>query len=150
VGSRAISVVVGAIVLLAAPCSVTSLELLAASQSQADRQARSSEPLVIQGRITAIEGTVVTVKLPNGFPAREGGHAQFVTAGPVFRVDMSHARVLLPDGKQNDKQPLAVGDYVVIVLTPPESGPGQPGTVGATYSASIVERVVQGNKVTSH
>jgi hypothetical protein len=136
--------------LFAALYSVTGREVRADSQSQVERQPASSEPLVIQGRITGIQGTLVTVKVPDGYPGGGGGHAQFVTAGPIFRVDVSRARVLLPDGKQTDKLPLAVGDHVLMVLTGPDSSSAEPGKVSPTYSASIVERVVQDDKVFTH
>lgn len=125
----------------------TGREVRAATQ---DRPPVSTEPLVIQGRITEIQGTLVTVKLPAGYPGGKGVHAQVVTAGAVLRVDVSHARVLLPDGKQTDKVPLAVGDRVLMVLTGPNSGSARPGSVSLTYSASIVERVVQGDRVITH
>jgi hypothetical protein len=132
--------------LLATMCGVMGREFRADSQTQVHR----SEPLVIQGRITGIQGALVTVKTPDGFPGGPGGHAQFVTAGPIFRVDVSRARVLLPDGKQIDKLPLAVGDRVLMVLTGPDLGSAEPGSVSLTYSASIVERVVQGDKIITH
>jgi hypothetical protein len=130
--------------------SVTGRSVRADSQNQVDRQPASSEPLVIQGRITRMQGAVVTVKIPDGYPGGPGGHAQFVIAGASFRVDVSRARVLLPDGKQTDKLPLAIGDRVLIVLTGPDSGSAEPGSVSPTYSASIVERVVQGDKIITH
>jgi len=117
-------------------------EVPAESQNQLDRQPTPVESLVIQGRITGIHGTIVTVKLPDGYPGGRGGHAQFVTAGSVFSVDVSHARVLLPDGKQTDKLPLAIGDRVLMVLTGPDAG--------SKYSASIVERVEPGDKIITH
>ena len=130
--------------------SVMGRAVRADSQNQVDRQPASPEPLVIQGRITGIQGAVVTVKTPDGYPGGPGGHAQFVIAGPTFRVDVSRARVLLPDGKETDKLPLAVGDRVLMVLTVPESRSPEPSIVSRTYSASIVERVVQGDKITTH
>jgi len=148
--SREIYVLLGATMLFTALYSVTGLAVRADSQNQVDRQPASPEPLVIQGRITGIQGAVVTLKTPDGYPGGPGGHAQFVIAGPTFRVDVSRARVLLPDGKQTDKLPLAVGDRVLMVLTVPESRSPEPGTVSRTYSASIVERVVQGDKLTTH
>jgi len=105
---------------------------------------------VIQGRITALQGTLVTVKLPDGYPGGPGAHAQFVTRGPSFRVDISHARVLLPDGSQTDKLPLALGDRVVMVLKRPDSTSAGSGSPSLTYSASIVERVVPGDRVITH
>jgi hypothetical protein len=124
--------------------------ILSESQSQLDRQPAPVELLVIQGRVTGIHGTIVTVKLPDGYPGGRGGHAQFVTAGSVFSVDVSHARVLLPDGKQADKLPLAIGDRVLMVLTGPDAGSAEPGSVRPKYSASIVERVEPGDKIITH
>ena len=147
---RRICILLRAFMLLTAFYSVTGREVQANSQNQVDRQAGSTGPLVIQGRITGIQGTVVTVKVPNGYPAEKGGHAQFVTAGPIFRVDISNARVLLPDGKQTDKLPLVIGDRVLMVLTGGKSDSAEPSSVSPTYSASIVERVVEGDKVTTH
>jgi len=148
--SREIYALLGAIVLLTALFSVTGRGVRADSQNQVDRQPASPEPLVIQGRITAIQGTLVTVKVPDGYPGGGGGHAQFVTAGPSFRADVSRARVLLPDGKQTDKLPLAVGDRVLMVMTGLDSRSAEPGKVSPTYSASIVERVVQHDKMITH
>ena len=136
--------------LLAGLYGLTDHGVRASSQNQVDRQPASSQPLVIQGRITGIQGSIVTVKVPNGYPGEKGGHAQFLTAGPIFRVDVSHARVLLPDGKQTDNLPLAIGDQVLMVLTGSDAGSAETGSVSPTYSASIVERVVQGDKITTH
>jgi len=146
---RTIRLLLGEIMLLAGLYSVMGYEARASSQNQADRHP-SSQSLVIQGHITGIQGTLVTVKVPNGYPGKKGGHAQFVMAGPVFRVDVSHARVLLPDGKQTDNQPLAIGDRVLMVLTGPDAGSAETGSVSPTYSASIVERVVSGDKIITH
>jgi hypothetical protein len=147
---RKIRLLLGGIMLLTGLYSVMGYEARARSQNQSERQPASSQSLVIQGHITGIQGALVTVKGPNGYPGEKGGHAQFVTAGPVFKVDVSHARVLLPDGKQTDHQPLAIGDRVLMVLTGPDAGSAETGGVSATYSASIVERVIQGDKIITH
>ena len=146
---RKIRLLLGGTMLLASLYSVMGYEAQASSQNLADRQPASSKSLVIQGHITGIQGTLVTVKVPDAYPGEKGGHAQFVTAGPVFRVDVSHARVLLPDGKQTDKLPLVIGDRVLMVLTGGKSG-SEPSGASPMYSASIVERVAQGDKVTTH
>jgi len=99
---------------------------------------------VIQGRITAIDGNLLTVKTPDGFPGGPGIHAQFVTRGPEFRVDISAGRVLQPDGKQEDRQPLQAGERVVVVLT--QAGEAS----GATVAAAVVERVSTSDRVTTH
>jgi hypothetical protein len=125
------------------------------SQTQMNRQPVASEPLVIQGRITAIQGALVTLKAPDGYPGGPGVHAQVVTAGPTFKVDVSHARVLLPDGKQADRQPLAVGDRVLMVLRGPEDSEspaplGKLANVNRTYFASTIERIVYSDKIVTH
>src|SRR5580658_7070885 len=99
---------------------------------------------LIQGRITAIDGSVVTVKCPDGFPGGPGIHAQFVMRGPEFRVDISASKILLPDGKEDDKQPLAVGERVVAVLQDASEA------AGATVAAAIVERVSTSDRVVTH
>ena len=70
----------------------------AQSQTKVQQPSAASEPLVIQGRITGIQGDLVTVKTPDGYPGGPGAHALFVSAGPTFKVDVSRCRVLLPDG----------------------------------------------------
>jgi len=132
-------------------------EVRADSQTPVSRQHVSSDPLVIviQGGITAIQGTLVTVKVPDGYPGGPGVHAQVVIAGPTFKVDVSHARVSLPDGKQADTQPLAVGDRVLMVLRggPDSEGPaplGKPANVNRTYFASTIERIVYSDKIVTH
>lgn len=144
--SRKGSEVVLATMLLTALFS-TACARARASQLRAEQQPTSS---VIQGRITEIQGSLVMVKTPDGYPGGPGVHAQFVTAGPTFRIDVSGARLLLPDGRRADKVPLAVGDHVVAVLTGPNSGSPLPGSASQTYSASIVERVVKGDKIVTH
>jgi len=146
---RKIYAALAAVMLLMGLGSVKGREVRADSQTQP----ASSEPLVIQGRITGIQGALVTVKTPDGYPGGPGVHAQFVIAGPTFKVDTSRARVLLPDGKQSDKLPLVVGDRVLMVLSGPDPGsppPGSPGNVNQTYFASIIERIVQSDRITTH
>jgi hypothetical protein len=122
------------------------------SQPNGDRQPAASEVTVIQGRITAIQAALITLKMPDDYPGAPGGHPQFVTAGPTCRVDVSRARFLLSDGTRADKKPLAVGDRVLVVLSGPVSLQPLPGnpTVGPPYLASIVERVVQSDKILTH
>ena len=123
------------------------------SRTQGQGQSWSSGPRVIQGRITGIVSPFVTVKTPDGFPGGPGIHPQFVVAGPSFKVDVSHARVLSADGKQVDPRPLAVGDRVLMVL--PGGGaespaPNGPGNVSPTYSASTIERIACSDKAITH
>jgi hypothetical protein len=128
-------------------------EVRANGQGQLPGPSVSSESLVIQGRITGMEGVLTTVKTPDGYPGGPGGHAQFVTVGPSFRVDISRARVLLPDGRQTDKSPLTVGDRVLMVLSTPDSAssaPAGPTNANPIYFASTIERVVQSDKIVNH
>jgi hypothetical protein len=151
--SRKIYPLLAAAMFLTALGSVKGRAVQADSQTQVQREPASSEPLVIQGRITGIQGALVTVKTPDGYPGGPGVHAQFVIAGPTFKVDVSRARVLLPDGKQPDKLPLAVGDRVLMVLSRPDSEsavPGSPPNVSQTYFASIIERIALSDKIITH
>jgi hypothetical protein len=151
--SRKIYAPLAASLLLMVLGSVKGREVPANSQTQVYRQPVSSDPLVIQGRITTIQGALVTVKTPDGYPGGPGIHAQFVTAGPTFKADVSRARVLLPDGKQADTLPLAVGDRVLMVLSRPDSGspaPASPANVNQTYFASTIERIVLSDKIVTH
>jgi hypothetical protein len=147
--SRKVSELLVATMLLAALFS-TACARARASQLRVEQPPTSSVPLVIQGRITEIQGSLATVKTPDGYPGGPGVHAQFVTAGPTFRIDVSGARLLLPDGRQADKVPLAVGDRVVAVLTGPNSGSPLRGGARQTYFASVVERVIKGDKIVTH
>jgi hypothetical protein len=151
--SRKIYALLAGSLLLMVVGSVKGREGQADSQTQAHRQPVSSEPLVIQGRITAMQGAIVTVKTPDGYPGGPGIHAHVVIAGPTFKVDVSGARVVLPDGKQTDTLPLAVGDRVLMVLGQPDSGsptPGGPANVNQTYFASTIEHVVYSDKIITH
>ncbi len=152
--SRKTHPLLAAIMLLTVLGSVKGREVRADSQTQMKRQpASSSETFVIQGRVTAIQGAVLTVKTPDGYPGGPGVHAQFVIAGPTFRVDISRARVLLPDGKQADKLPLRVGDRVLMVLGGPDSessAPRSPQKASQTYFASIIERIAPSDKIITH
>ena len=118
----------------------------AASEHRAD--GKSAALLVIQGRVTEIQDTQVKVKTPDGMPGGPGIHAMYVTSGPTFEVDISHARVLLPDGKHADKAPLAVGEHVVMVLEKLRTKAQNNET--PAYSASVIERVAAGDSIVTH
>ena len=151
--TRKIGALLAAATLLTALGGTEGRGMQADSQPRTNRQPAPSEPLVIQGRITGIQGGLVTVKIPDGYPGGPGGHAQFVTAGPTYRVDVSRARVLLPDGKQTDERLLAVGDRVVMVVSGPEPESPVPGSrpkVSPMYYASVIERVLQSDRIVTH
>ena len=139
--------------LLMVLCGVKAQGGSAGSQKQAQPKPEASALLVIQGRITSINGALVTVKTPDAYPGGgPGSHAQFVLRGATFQVDVSRARVLLPDGRGTDSGPLAVGDRVLMVLTAPDSrpiAPNVPVNVNQTYFATIVERIAV-DKVITH
>jgi hypothetical protein len=146
--------------LLAALMLLSVLSLLKTREARADSQKQehqapvSSDSLVIQGTVIAIEGALVTVKSPNAYPGGPGVHAQFVTAGPTFKADIARARILLPDGKQVDAQPLAVGDRVLMVVRGPDSEApvplGKIANVNRSYVASTIERIVCSDKIVTH
>lgn len=151
--SRSIYALLAATIFLSALSSMMGHEARANPQAQTQPEPAPSEPLVMQGRIAAIEGAIVTVKTPDGYPGGPGGHPEIVLAGPTFKADVSHARVLLPDGRRADTQPLAVGDRVLIVLSSSDSGPPAPNNfvnINRIYTASLVERLVVGDKVITH
>jgi hypothetical protein len=120
------------------------------AKTQTVSEARPAEFRLVQGRITEISGSVVTLKMPDGYPGATGPHPQFVTAGPTLKVDVSHARFLLPDGEQPDKVPLSVGDRVVMIVSAHGSQATTERHATTTYSASIIERVAQSDKMVTH
>lgn len=66
--------------------------------------------LVVQGKVTSIRGTIVTVKTPNirTSPA-------VIIAGPTFSVDISNATFQSASGKTITPTPtLIVGDSVIV------------------------------------
>ena len=128
-------------------------EIRAESSEHAHRTPASCTTLLIQGRIVAFEGSIVTVKTPDTYPGSGPGiHAQFVKLGSSFRLDISAAHILLPDGAQPDRQPLAVGNHVVAVLCgrPSNTVRPNPSTFHITYHATIIERTEAGEKVITH
>jgi hypothetical protein len=122
--------------------------------SAARHERCSSVSLVIQGRITALDGNTLTIKPPDAYPGGEGGvHAHFVVAALPIRVDISHARILFADGKQEDKRAFAIGEQVVVLLTSPPSGPPSPGTIANRKQVSVacvIERIEAGDKIITH
>jgi hypothetical protein len=110
----------------------------------------TSEPMVVQGRITAINGAVVRLKTPDGYPGTAGPHPQFVTAGPTLTVDVSRARVLLPDGKQPDQAPLVVGDRILMVVNRSDTQSSSSAHTTPIYVASIIERLALSDKTVTH
>jgi hypothetical protein len=155
-GNRRIYAAWAATALVATLLSSTSLGVQATAQSpdkgNAHPEASCEGAFVIQGRITKIEGGVVTVKTPDVNPPVQQGRPLYVVAGSKFRVDVSSARTLMPDGKTIDKQPLAAHEHVLMVLsgTAPEPGPGNPGSAGQIYSASVIERLTQSDVIELH
>lgn len=65
--------------------------------------------LVIQGKVTAIQGTLITVKTPDIKTT-----PTVVIAGPTFNVDTTDATFQTPSGKSMTPKPvLIVGDSIV-------------------------------------
>jgi hypothetical protein len=139
-----------ALILLAAFCAANAQK----HGSVARHDHCSLVPLVIQGRITAVDGDTLTMKPPDSYPGGEGGvHAHFVVAALPIRVDISHARILLADGKQEDTRAFTVGAQVVVVLTSSPSGPPSPengANPNQLSTACVIERIESGDKIVTH
>jgi hypothetical protein len=151
-GTRIIVALASAAVFVGANGSIEPRKIRADSQNDSQGQRCFPELLVIQGRIMQVNGALVTVKTPDMYPSRSGVHPQFVLAGIVFTIDMSHARVLLHDGRRPDAVPLATGDHVLMVLSGPDLALPPPNRLNREkpYSACIVERIVASDKVIGH
>jgi hypothetical protein len=92
----------------------------------------------------------------NGFGRGTGREEQrhsnmgTVVAGPTFKVDVSRARILLPDGRQADTRPVGVGDRLVILLNQPRSESPVRGSASQIYIASTTERIANSDKIVTH
>lgn len=145
----------GLVLLLASVC-VAFAQRVPAAPKQAKTTSEQCVPLVIQGRITAVSGNVITLKTPDDYPGTGGIHSQAVGLGPTYRADVSHGHVLLPDGRRPDTRPLAVGEYVLVVLKIGSSSPsaapsfGRQGTTEQMYSAMIIERLAGAERFIGH
>lgn len=140
-----------AMTLLAVLGNARGLESQISGKDQVHSKTDCAELRVIQGRITTTQGDLVTVKTPDRYPGGTGTHALFVIAGGSFKVNISHARVLFPDGEQADKQPLLIGDSVLMVLSGSDSASSVgPRSVNQTYFASTIERIVQRDGAAVH
>ncbi len=113
------------------------------------RAGEAAALILVQGRVTEVHDTMITVKTPDGAPGGEGIHPMYVTSGPTFQVDVSRARFTLPDGKQLDTKPLSVGEHVVMALAKPKLTARNRDTI-QTYLASVVERVAPGDSIVTH
>lgn len=103
---------------------------------------------VIQGKVTKIQGNIVTVKTPDYGPYCPPGQAclAIIYAGPTFKVDISRAIFQSPSGRRQSPRPkLKVNDSVVVagqlgvapvVTIPSTSIPPQP------FIAQIVSKKV--------
>lgn len=97
--------------------------------------------LVIQGKVTAIRGTVVTVKTPDTRTS-----PAVIIAGPTFSVDISGATFQSASGKSITPPPaLVVGDAVAIAgrqgATPASAVP-TPAGPNKLIIAEVVAKIV--------
>lgn len=102
-----------------------------------------AEPLlVIQGKVIAIRGTVVTVKTPNiqTSPA-------VIIAGPAFSVDISKATFQSASGKSIEPTPtLIIGDSIIVAGTKgetPVSAIPTPAGPNKLILAEVVAKIVE-------
>lgn len=122
--SKSSSVLAGVILVAGSVVPITSI-----AQTVVDPAVTDATPiiekaplLVIQGRVIAIRGTIVTVKTPNirTSPA-------VILAGSAFSVDISNATFQSASGKTITPDPtLIIGDSVIVA-----------GTQGATPLSAI-------------
>jgi hypothetical protein len=104
--------------------------------------------LVIQGRVTNIQGNIVTVKTPDVPPFCPPGRVcpLIIQVGPTFSVDISRATFQSPSGtRQSPKPKLTLNDSVVVAgklgISPPMVFPS-PGIPPKSFIAQVVSKLV--------
>jgi hypothetical protein len=136
--SKSSTILAGAIVL----AGTVVLPLTAISQTVVPVAVTETAPLlVIQGKITAITGSLVTVKTPDTRTS-----PAVIIAGPTFSVDISSATFQLASGKTLTPPPiLVVGNSVIVagrqgalpaIVTPTPAGPNK------LIIAEVVSKIV--------
>jgi hypothetical protein len=101
--SKGSSVLAGALFLAGTTVSLSAL-------SQVTVPAPVAPLLLIQGKVTAVQGTLLTVKTPDTRTS-----PAVIIAGPTFNVDISGATFQTASGKAMTPQPiLVIGDSVVV------------------------------------
>lgn len=140
--SKSSSVLAGAILVAGS----VALPLTSIAQSVVDPLvtppvAETAPLLVIQGKVIAIRGTIVTVKTPNiqASPA-------LIIAGPAFSVDISKATFQSASGKLITPTPtLIIGDSIIVAGTKGETPvPAIPTPAGSNklILAEVVAKIV--------
>ena len=101
-------------------------------------------PMLIQGRVTAVEGDVVAVKTPDHGPGLSHGpgiHSMLIALGKTYSVNIATAAYEAWDGTTMPGLKLKVGDSVVMVLKPSTDRTALLTDRSApnTYVASLIE-----------
>ena len=101
-------------------------------------------PLLIQGRITAVDGDVVAVKTPDHGPGLSHGpgiHSMLIALGKTYSVNIATAAFEAWDGTTMPGIKLKVGDSVVMMLKPSIDPAAllTDKSVPNTYVASLIE-----------
>ena len=123
-----LSAALGAMTLLAVPFYVSAQR----GRAVPGRIQTLTPYFLLKGDITAIEGSLATVKTADYGPGLTGGpgiHSHAILLGKSYLVDLSNARFQATDGTGVTRQPLLVGDKVIMLVT---SKPGPPVQVGNT------------------
>ena len=102
---------------------------------------------LLEGEVSAIDGSLSTVKTANYGPGLNHGpgfHSQAIVLGKTYLVDIARSRFQATDGTPVASQGLSIGDRVVMLVN---SKPGPPVQVGNTtmfrYAAMEVIRNAQ-------
>ncbi len=87
---------------------------------------------LLEGEVSAVSGSLATVKTANYGPGMSHGpgiHSQAILLGKSYLVDLSRARFQATDGTPVTAQRLAAGDRVVMLVN---SKPSSPHQIGST------------------
>lgn len=87
---------------------------------------------LLKGEVTAVDGSLATVKTVDYGPGLSGGpgiHSHVIVLGRSYLVDLTRVRFQATDGTPVANQGLRVGDKVVMLVN---AKPGPPVPVGNT------------------
>jgi hypothetical protein len=102
---------------------------------------------LLQGEVSAVSGSLATVKTANYGPGLNHGsgiHSQAIVLGKTYLVDLSRARFQATDGTPVTAEGLSAGDKVVMLVN---AKPGSPHQIGSTTVLNYtVHEVIRNNQ----